>query len=61
MWVGWLWQFGRWLRVCEASDMGKCSRLLGAEADRLGVLDRFTAMTSGGAPTFRPKGERKRV
>lgn len=61
MWRGWLWQFGRWMHVCEGRDLGECSRRLGAEADRRGVLDRFTAMTSGGVPTFRPREEKKRA
>ena len=60
-WHGWLWQFDHWERVCDGRDMGECSRRLGAEADRRGVLDRFTAMTSGGVPQFKPREDGKRI
>ena len=55
MWIGWLYQRGRWSRVCEGSTLGACSRHLGPIARERGVLDRATAMTTGGVPGFVPR------
>jgi hypothetical protein len=54
-WIGWVWsrECQRWLRACEAEDMGKCSRKTGEIADVMGVRDRDTCMTQGGYPQIR--------
>lgn len=54
-WVGWVWKSKRWHRVCEADALGACSRLLGEKARQLGIRDKHTILTGGGAPTVVPQ------
>jgi hypothetical protein len=53
-WVGWVWQRGRWLRVCEGETLGDCSRRLGEKARRLGIRDKHAIMTTGAVPSIAP-------
>jgi hypothetical protein len=53
-WVGWVWQRGRWHRVCQAETLAACSRQLGEQARRLGVRDWHTMMTGGNVPVVMP-------
>jgi hypothetical protein len=52
-WFGWLRRDRRhrWQRACgPCASLAQCSRLLGDEAQRQGVLDRNTCMTTGSYP-----------
>jgi hypothetical protein len=55
-WYGWIFDTGRqcWQRVCEADDLGACSRRLGEIAQERRVKDRYAVMTGGSEPPFRP-------
>jgi hypothetical protein len=57
-WTGWLWvrqgRGGRWERVCQANDIGTCSRRLSEIGRRRGVPDKLACMTRGGAPAEPP-------
>jgi len=58
-WFGWLWQRGRWVRMCGPHDsLSTCSRELGAIGTARGVPAKYQVMTGGAAPTFRPAGKR---
>jgi hypothetical protein len=55
LWVGWVYQNGRWLAVVEGKTLGSCSRRLHAAAEAQGVVGNvFRAMTGGRCPTWTP-------
>ena len=60
-WYGWFFDTGRqcWQRVCEADDLGACSRRLGEIAQERRVKDRYAVMTGGSEPPFRPAAPRR--
>jgi hypothetical protein len=58
-WVGWVWsdREGAWRPVCKAPSLAACARLLDHAGRRLQVAGSRQVMTTGAAPTFRPKGQ----
>jgi hypothetical protein len=56
-WHGWVWRRACWVKVCEAGDIGTCSRLLGEEAKQHGIVNNtFMVMTRGSVPQGAPPG-----
>jgi hypothetical protein len=60
-WHGWLWQGGRWVRVCAAATLATAARLL-AEAGRARrVPERHQLLTgSSEPPAFVPPSRKQR-
>jgi hypothetical protein len=56
MWIGWLYclRRQRWERVTQGESLSECSRKLGVIVDARGTKDKFSVMTGGAMPTFRP-------
>jgi hypothetical protein len=52
LWTGWgrRSKGGRWFRLCEASTINQCARLLDAEGKRLGIADRHQFLVYGDHP-----------
>jgi hypothetical protein len=55
-WVGWVFDTrrSRWDRVCEGDSLSECSRKLGAVVDARGTKDKYSTVTGGAMPPFRP-------
>lgn len=53
-WCGWLFVDDCWRRVCSGPTLQECSRCLGSECRRRGVQEKYSCMTTGGAPRFVP-------
>jgi hypothetical protein len=61
-WHAWRWDGACWKREPEADHetLSGCAQRLAKVEDRLGIPSRWTAMTKGGYPMWRPVGERRR-
>jgi hypothetical protein len=62
-WHGWIWDTRRqrWEKACEADGLSACSKRLGEIARIRHVPDRYTMMTSGAVPDYRPRGRGARA
>jgi hypothetical protein len=60
-WTGWLWVAGAWQRAVTGDSLAQCGKRLAHAARKRGVPDRFSIMTGGGTPSYRPPGEEVNV
>jgi hypothetical protein len=55
-WCGWLWnnETQTWERVCRGEGLNACNAELRKIATRRDVPSKYTCMTGGAEPTFKP-------